>query len=85
LLAGAYEPPSLVFEQINSLQRASGRAMVEAVIAGVKVAPRAFMAGSTTLAALADGRRRGSDKSAAHPEFDCVITHEELPGSAPRT
>ena len=30
LLAGAYEPPSLVIEQINSLQRGLGRAMVGA-------------------------------------------------------
>ncbi|MBI5011416.1 MAG: hypothetical protein HZC06_00925, partial [Methylocystis sp.] len=41
LLAGAYEPPSLVFEQINSLQRGLGRAMVEAAIAGMNERPGA--------------------------------------------
>ena len=42
LLAGKYEPPSLVFEQINSLKRGLGRQMVEAAIAGVSRAPGRF-------------------------------------------
>ena len=87
LLAGAYEPPSLVFEQINSLQRGLGRAMVEAVIAGVKERPGAFrlLRVNDLSPRLPDGRRWWEHVAAAHPEFDWVITHEEPFGSAPRT
>ncbi|MBG0798329.1 hypothetical protein IYX23_11680 [Methylocystis sp. L43] len=87
LLAGAYEPPSLVFEQINSLQRGLGRAMVEAVIAGVKDRPGAFrrLRVNDLSPRLQDGRRWWEHVAAAHPEFDWVITHEEPFGSAPRT
>ena len=87
LLAGAYEPPSLVFEQINSLQRGLGRAMVEAVIAGVKARPGAFrlLRVNDLSPRLQDGRRWWEHVAAAHPEFDWVITHEEPFGSAPRT
>jgi len=84
LLAGAYEPPSLVFEQINSLQRGLGRAMVEAVIAGVKERPGAFgrMRVNDLSPRLQDGRRWWEHVAAAHPEFEWVITHEEPFGSA---
>ncbi len=87
LLAGAYEPPSLVFEQINSLQRGLGRAMVEAVIAGVQERPGAFrlLRVNDLSPRLQDGRRWWEHVAAAHPEFDWVITHEEPFGSAPRT
>lgn len=87
LLAGAYEPPSLVFEQINSLQRGLGRAMVEAVIAGVKERPAAFrlLRVNDLSPRLQDGRRWWEHVAAAHPEFDWVITHEEPFGSAPGT
>ncbi|MBI5312612.1 MAG: hypothetical protein HZB28_05715 [Methylocystis sp.] len=87
LLAGAYEPPSVVFEQINSLQRGLGRAMVEAVIAGVEESPGAFrlLRVNDLSPRLQDGRRWWEHVAAAHPEFDWVITHEEPFGSAPRT
>jgi hypothetical protein len=87
LLASAYEPPSLVFEQINSLQRGLGRAMVEAVIAGVKERPGAFglLRVNDLSPRLPDGRRWWEHVAAAHPEFDWVITHEEPFGSAPKT
>ena len=79
LLAGAYEPPSLVFEQINSLQRGLGRAMVEAVIAGVKERPDVFrrLRVNDLSPRLQDGRRWWEHVAAAHPEFEWVITHEE--------
>lgn len=84
LLAGAYEPPTLVFEQINSLQRGLGRAMVEAVIAGVKERTGAFgrLRVNDLSPRLHDGRRWWEHVAAAHPEFEWVITHEEPFGSA---
>jgi hypothetical protein len=79
LLARAYEPPSLVFEQINSLRRGLGRAMVEAVIAGAKARPDAFrwLRVNDLSPRLPDGRRWWEHVADAHPEFDWVITHEE--------
>ncbi|MBM3561568.1 MAG: hypothetical protein FJX16_02280 [Alphaproteobacteria bacterium] len=79
LLAGAYEPPSLVFEQINSLRRGLGRAMVEAVIAGTTAQPEAFrrFRVNDLSPRLQDGRRWWEHVAAAHPEFEWVITHEE--------
>lgn len=79
LLAGAYEPPSLVFEQINSLRRGLGRAMVEAVIAGAKARPEVFrrLRVNDLSPRLQDGRRWWEHVAAAHPEFEWVITHEE--------
>ncbi len=79
LLAGAYEPPSLVFEQINSLRRGLGRAMVEAVLAGAKARPDAFrrLRVNDLSPRLPDGRRWWEHVAAAHPEFDWFITHEE--------
>jgi len=87
LLAGGYEPPTLVFEQINSLQRGLGRAMVEAVIAGVKERPGAFgrLRVNDLSPRLQDGRRWWEHVAAAHREFEWVITHEEPFGSAPPT
>ena len=87
LLAGAYEPPSLVFEQINSLQRGLGRAMVEAAIAGMNERPGAFrrLRVNDLSPRLQDGRRWWEHVAAAHPQFDWVITHEEPFGSAPGT
>ena len=84
LLAGAYEPPSLVFEQINSLRRGLGRAMVEAVIAGAKERPEVFrrLRVNDLSPRLRDGRRWWEHVAAAHPEFEWVITHEEPFGSA---
>jgi hypothetical protein len=35
LLAGKYDPPTLVFEEINSLMPGLGRAMVDAVLGGL--------------------------------------------------
>lgn len=79
LLAGVYEPPSLVFEQINSLRRGLGRAMVEAVLAGASERPEAFrqLRVNDLSPRLPDGRRWWEHVAAAHPEFDWVITHEE--------
>jgi hypothetical protein len=37
LLAGAFEPPALVFEQINSRHRGLGRRMVDAVMQGLRL------------------------------------------------
>ena len=39
LLAQSYNPPTLVFEEINSLQLGLGRRMVEAVLQGLATAP----------------------------------------------
>jgi hypothetical protein len=40
LLAHSYDPPTLVFEEINSLQPGLGRRMVEAVLQGLAAAPK---------------------------------------------
>ncbi|MGD9543236.1 MAG: hypothetical protein AB7F41_05490 [Methylocystis sp.] len=79
LLAGGYEPPSLVFEQINSLRRGLGRAMVEAAIEGAKARPDVFrrLRVNDLSPRLPDGRRWWEHVAAAHPEFEWVITHEE--------
>ncbi len=84
LLAGAYEPPSLVFEQINSLRRGLGRAMVEAVLDGAKTGPDVFrrLRVNDLSPRLPDGRRWWEHVAAAHPDFDWVITHEEPFNSA---
>ncbi len=84
LLAGKYEPPSLVFEQINSLKRGLGRQMVEAVIAGVAGRPGVFerLRVNDLSPRLKDGRRWWEHVASSHPEFDWVITHEEPFGAA---
>ena len=80
LLARAYDPPTLVFEQINSLKPGLGRQMVEAVFATLKEHPGVFKRVRVDDASpiLRDGRRWWERVAAEHPEVDWRITHDEL-------
>ncbi|MEF3366492.1 hypothetical protein V3H18_08095 [Methylocystis sp. 9N] len=86
LLAGKFEPPALVFEQINSLRRGLGREMVEAAIAGLKARPAVFgrVKVNDLSPRMKDGRRWWEHVADAHAEFDWAITHEEPFASASR-
>lgn len=84
LLAGKFEPPALVFEQINSLRRGLGRKMVEAVMNGLKARPGVLgcVKVNDLSPRMGDGRRWWEHVADAHNEFDWVITHEEPFGHA---
>lgn len=86
LLAGKFDPPALVFEQINSLTRGLGRKMVEAAIAGLKARPGVFQRVKVNDLSphMKDGRRWWEHVADAHAEFDWAITHEEPFASASR-
>jgi hypothetical protein len=78
LLAGGYDPPSVVFEQINSIAPGLGRRMVGAVLAGARARP-----GVLTCVRVndlspfqRDGRRWWENVADAHPDFDWRITHD---------
>jgi hypothetical protein len=79
LLAGKYDPPMLVFEEINSLQPGLGRQMIGAVLAGLKERPGVFerLRVNDLSRRLHDGRRWWEHVAASYPEFDWVITHDE--------
>jgi len=79
LLAGKFEPPALVFEQINSLRRGLGREMVEAAMNGLKARPGVLgcVKVNDLSPRMGDGRRWWEHVAEAHAEFDWVITHEE--------
>jgi hypothetical protein len=79
LLAAAYDPPTLVFEQINSLRRGLGSAMVGAVVAGLREHPG--LLGRLRVNDLSpmgeDGRRWWEHIALRYAELDWLITHEE--------
>ncbi|MGA8170605.1 MAG: hypothetical protein WB816_07215 [Methylocystis sp.] len=79
LLAGAYDPPTLVFEEINSLKPGLGRQMVGAVLGGLKAHPGVFERIRVDDASprSGDGRRWWERVAASHTEFEWVITHDE--------
>jgi len=79
LLAGNYDPPTLVFEEINSLEPGLGGRMVGAVIAGLEERPGVFrrIRVNDLSPRLSDGRRWWEHVASAHPEFDWHITHDE--------
>ncbi len=78
LLAVAYDPPTLVFEEINSLKSGLGRQMVEAVLAGLKEHPGVIdrLKVDDLSPRLSDGRRWWEHIASSHSEFDWVITHD---------
>jgi len=78
LLAEKYEPPTLVFEEINSLRPGLGRTMVGAVVAGLKAHPGIFarLRVNDLSRRLRDGRRWWEHVAAGYPEFEWVITHD---------
>lgn len=86
LLAGKFDPPTLVLEEINSLQRGLGRRMVGAVIAGLASRPGVFprVKVDDLSPFMADGRRWWEHVANEHSDFDWRITHgENLPPPGP--
>jgi hypothetical protein len=86
LLAGKYDPPTLVFEEINSLTPSLGRAMVEAALQGL-----ASAASPIRKIRVDDASPRGRDglsfwrrAAAAHAWLEWEITENER-GCAPGT
>lgn len=77
LLAGKYEPPTLVLEEINSLQRGLGRKMVAAVFAGLDAAPGAIprVRVDDLSPFQADGRRWWAHVADDHADYEWIITH----------
>lgn len=79
LLAGKFDPPAVVFEEINSLSPGLGGQMVRAVIAGLEERPGVFrqLRVNDLSPRLKDGRRWWEHIASSHPEFDWKITHDE--------
>jgi hypothetical protein len=80
LLAAAYDPPTLVFEEINSLTPGLGRRMTTAALGALQERPGLFRRIRVDDASplQRDGRRWWAHVAQAYPEFDWVITHDEL-------
>jgi len=79
LLAGKYEPPTLVFEEINSRQPGLGSAMVGAVLAGLGENSAVFVRIRVDDASPrgADGRSFWERMAARHAGFDWAISQNE--------
>lgn len=79
LLASAYDPPTLVFEQINSLTPGLGRKMVGAAVAGLKERPGLFqrLRVNDLSPRMTDGRQWWEHIASSYPQFDWLITHDE--------
>jgi hypothetical protein len=79
LLAGKYDPPTLVFEEINSLRSGLGRQMVGAVLAGLESSPGVIgrLRVNDLSPRLRDGRRWWEHIASSRPEFDWRITHDD--------
>lgn len=78
LLAGAYAPPTVVFERINSIRRGLGRGMVAAVLDGLRAHPGAFhrLRVNDLSPVQADGRRWWEHIADTHDDFEWIITHD---------
>ncbi len=78
LLAGGYDPPAVVFEQINSIEPGLGSRMVGAVLAGARTRPDVFSCVRVNDLSpfQPDGRRWWEHVADAHPQFDWRITHD---------
>lgn len=78
LLAGGYEPPALVFEQINSLQPGLGSGMVGAVLDGLQAHPEVIrrVRVNDLSPRMKDGRRWWAHVADAYPAFDWLITND---------
>lgn len=78
LLAQKYDPPLVVFEEINSLRRGLGRAMVAAALDGVAARPGVFkhVRVNDLSPHQKDGRRWWENIADVHPSFEWIITHE---------
>lgn len=78
LLAGGYDPPALVFEQINSRDRGLGRRMVGAVMNGLLAHPGLLtqVKVNDLSPVQADGRRWWAHVAEDYPAFDWGITND---------
>ena len=79
LLAGKYEPPTLVFEEINSVRRGFGRKMVAAVFAALDEAPGTIprVRVDDLSPRLKDGRRWWEHVAGDYIGYEWIITHGE--------
>lgn len=78
LLAGKYDPPTLVFEQINSIERGLGRRMVAAVMEGLRAHPGvlACVKVNDLSPVQPDGRRWWENVADGYADWDWRITHD---------
>lgn len=78
LLAEKFDPPALVFEQINSRERGLGRKMVAAVMDGVRARPGVLRRVKVNDLSpfQKDGRRWWEHIADRHDDFDWRITHD---------
>lgn len=78
LLAAKFDPPALVFEQINSITPGLGRRMVDAVMAGLRARPGVLARVKVNdLSPIQnDGRRWWEHVAGAYAELDWRITHD---------
>jgi hypothetical protein len=78
LLAGKFDPPALVFEQINSVAPGLGSRMVGAVMDGARTRPGALaqVKVNDLSPVRKDGRRWWEHIAARHADFDWRITHD---------
>lgn len=78
LLAGKFDPPALVFEQINSRQRGLGRRMVQAAMEGLRAHPGLLrhVKVNDLSPVQPDGRRWWAHVADDYREFDWRITNE---------
>jgi hypothetical protein len=79
LLAGKFDPPALVFEQINAIERGLGRKMVAAALAGVRARPGVLreVRVNDLSPFQPDGRRWWEHVAGENADFDWRITHDE--------
>jgi hypothetical protein len=79
LLAHKYEPPMIVFEQINSIHPGMGRMMVAAILEGVRCYPNVFghVRVNDLSKYLNDGRRWWEHVACNYSDFNWIITHDE--------
>jgi hypothetical protein len=78
LLAGDYDPPTLVFERINSIERGLGRRMVHAAVEALRRRPGVLsrVRVNDLSPFQADGRRWWEHVAAAHDDLDWRISHD---------
>jgi hypothetical protein len=76
MLGGEYDPPTLVFEEINSLEAGLGAEMVGAVAAALNERPKLFrrLRVDDSSPRLKDGRSWWERVAAAHSQFEWEIT-----------
>jgi len=79
LLALKYEPPMIIFEQINSIHPGMGRKMVAAILEGVRCYPSVFchVRVNDLSKYLNDGQRWWEHIASHYTDFNWIITHDE--------